>query len=145
MMRYSLLLSSAVILFLAFTACKKSDKTNNSRTMANVSGTYMLTALTVSEGGASANLYDSLPACEKDNKIVLDANGGAQFIDAGPAICTPSTDSTGSWSLSAHGDSLYLGDESALIKSFDGKTLVVTSNQKFSGLSLEATTTLTKQ
>ncbi|HEY4154556.1 MAG TPA: hypothetical protein VGM24_03995 [Puia sp.] len=145
MMRYSTFLLSAVILFLGFTACKKSDKSNSSRTVANISGTYVLTALTAGQGGASFNVYDSLPACEKDNKIVLEASGNAQFIDAGPAVCSPSSDSTGSWHLSAGADSIYLGDEAAYIKSFDGKTLVVTNSQEFSGLTLVATTTLTKE
>ncbi len=143
-MRYSLLLSSAVILFLGFTACKKSDKTNSSRTMANVSGTYRITALTASQGSASFNVYDSLPACEKDNLIELQSNGGALFIDAG-TVCSPRSDSTGAWHLSASGDSLYLGGEAALIKSFDGKSLVVTNQQTFSGFTVVATTTLMKQ
>jgi hypothetical protein len=143
-MRYSLILSSAAILFLGFVACKKSDKTNSAKTMANMSGTYTLTGLTTSiQGSASTNIYDSLPACEKDNKIVLDPNGGAQFIDAG-TICSPSSDSTGAWRLSAGSDSLYLGDEAAFIQSFDGQKLVLTSSQKFSGLTVVATTTLTK-
>ncbi len=140
-MRYSLLLASAFLLFLA---CKKSDKSNNSRTAANFAGTYALTALTVNEGGATFNAYDSLPACEKDNLIQLNANGSAQFIDAGIA-CAPPEDSTGAWHLSAKADSIYLGNEAAFINSFDGKTLVVSNQQSISGFMVQATTTLVKQ
>jgi len=143
MMRYSLVFSSAIILFLGFTACKKSDKTNNSRTAANMAGTYGLVAVTVSQGGATVNIYDSLPACEKDNLIQLNANGSAQFIDAGTA-CNPPQDSTGAWHLSASTDSMYLGNEAAYIKSFDGKTLVLSNQQMISGLNIVTTSTLAK-
>lgn len=143
-MRYSLLFSSAVILFLGFAACKKSDKTNNSRTMANMAGTYGLIALTASQGGTTFNLYDSLPACEKDNLIQLNANGGAQFIDA-KIVCSPPKDSTGSWHLSVKADSIYLGNQAAYIKSFDGKTLVISNQQMISGFTVVSTTTLAKQ
>lgn len=143
-MRSSLFLSSAAILFLGFTACKKSDKTNSSKTVANVSGSYKLTALTATQGGTSFNLYDSLPACEKDNLIVLNANGSAQFVDAGTA-CNPPQDSTGAWHLSANADSIYMGNDAAYINSFDGKTLKLTTDQKISGFTVTAMTTLTKQ
>lgn len=143
-MRSSLFLSSAAILFLGFTACKKSDKTNSSKTVANVSGSYKLTALTATQGGTSFNLYDSLPACEKDNLIVLNANGSAQFVDAGTA-CNPPEDSTGAWHLSANADSIYMGNDAAYINSFDGKTLKLTTDQKISGFTVTAMTTLTKQ
>lgn len=140
-MRYSLLLASAVMLFVA---CKKSDKTNTSRTMANMAGTYGLTALTATEAGITFNVYDTLPLCERDNLIELNANGSAQFIDAGLA-CTPPQDSTGAWHLSANADSIYLGNEAALINSFNGKTLVLSSQQSISGFSFSATETLVKQ
>ena len=143
-MRSSLFLSSAAILFLGFTACKKSDKTNSSKTVANVSGSYKLTALTATQGGTSFNLYDSLPPCEKDNLIVLSANGSAQFVDAGTA-CNPPEDSTGAWHLSANADSIYMGNDAAYINSFDGKTLKLTTDQKISGFTVTAMTTLTKQ
>jgi hypothetical protein len=144
MTRYSLLIPSACLLFLAVAACKKSDKNNDSRTMTNVAGTYNLTALTANLGGISFNVYDTLPACEKDNQIILSANGDAQFVDAG-VTCTPAEDSTGTWSLSAKADSLYLGNQAGFIKSFDGKTIVLVSSEQFGGVPLQATTTLTKQ
>jgi hypothetical protein len=141
MTRYSLLLASAFLLFLA---CKKSDKTNTSRTAASMSGTYMLTALTATEAGITFNAYDSLPPCEKDNLIQLNANGSAQFIDAGIA-CVPPEDSTGAWHLSTKADSIYLGNQSAFIQSYDGKTLVLSNQQNISGFNVSATETLVKQ
>ena len=62
--------------FLVINACsKKSSSPNNARTVQNLSGSYTITALTANAGGLTINLYDSLPACEKDNTIQLDANG----------------------------------------------------------------------
>ena len=143
-MRYSMILTAAVMMVLGFTACKKSDNKNSAKTVANVSGSYKLTALTASQGGVSFNLYDSLPACEKDNLIVLNTSGSAQFVDAGVA-CDPPQDSTGAWHLSPNADSIYLGNDAAYINSFDGKTLKLTTDQKISGFTVTATTTLTKQ
>jgi hypothetical protein len=142
MMRYSMILTAAVILVLGFTACKKSDNKNSAKTVANISGTYNLTALTINLGSINFNAYDTLPDCEKDNVILLNADGTAQYVDGG-ITCQPPADSTAAWHLSADADSLYLGDNGTAIKSFDGKSLVVTTSQ-YNGFNGDITITLAK-
>lgn len=131
--------------FLVINACsKKSSSPNNARTVQNLSGSYTITALTANAGGLTINLYDSLPACEKDNTIQLDANGIATFIDAGTK-CVPSSDSSGTWSLSQNTDTIYVAGSASFIKSWDGSTLVLTNAETVSGIPVTATTTLSKK
>ena len=134
----------AIALILGMTACKKSTTTSNARTVQNLSGSYMITALTATLSGFTLNLYDSLPACERDNLIQLNSDMTAKFIDAG-VKCVPPSDSSGVWSLSQNTDTIYLAGNASYIKSWDGSTLVVTNAAQFSGFPVTATTTLKKQ
>ena len=144
-MRKIVLAASALGFILVINACKKNDSNNSSaKTVQNLSGSYSLVSLTASLLGASVNLYDSLPACDKDNVIQLNANLSVQFVDDGVA-CVPPSDSTGTWSLSSNTDSIYVDSSPNFIKSWDGKTLVLTSQEEISGFPVTATTTLSKK
>jgi hypothetical protein len=143
-MRKILLATSAIALFLTINACQKSSTTSNARTVQNFSGSYSITALTASLSGLVINLYDSLPACERDNLIQLNSDLTAKFIDAG-VKCVPPSDSTGIWSLSQNMDTIYLAGSGSYIQSWDGSTLVVTNAESIQGFPVTATTTLKKQ
>jgi hypothetical protein len=143
-MRKIVLAASAMALLFVVNACKKSTGTSNARTVENLSGSYNITALTATLSGLSVNLYDSLPPCERDNVIQLNTNLTAQFIDAG-TVCVPPSDSTGTWSLSANTDSIYVEGSASYIKSWDGSTLVLTNAETISGFPVVATTTLVKK
>jgi hypothetical protein len=143
MKRYNICIPAILLVLLVAVACKKSDSNNSARTVANLSGTYKLTALTGEYLSISINIYDSLPACEKDNLIKLNTDLTAVFTDAGTK-CNPPEDSTGVWALS--GDSLYVGDIAGKIKSFDGKTLVLTGDLEVEpAITVAATSTFVKQ
>ncbi|HEY4936449.1 MAG TPA: lipocalin family protein [Puia sp.] len=148
-MRKIQLASAAIVLFLVFYACKKSvNPTSNARTVQNLSGSYNLTALKGSILGISINLYDSLPPCERDNVIQLNADLTAQFIDSGTVSairCVPPSDSTGTWSLSQNTDTLYIAGSANFITSWNGTTLVLTGDQSVSGYTATVTTTLVKK
>jgi ABC-type Fe3+-citrate transport system substrate-binding protein len=148
-MRKIALAASIGCLILVINACKKSDSNSSNpsaRTVQNFSGSYGITAITANVLGLNVNLYDSLPACDRDNIIQLDTNKTAQFIDAGVA-CVPPSDSTGTWSLSSNTDTLYIAGSPNFIKSWDGKTLVLTSVENITGIPVPvtATTTLAKK
>jgi hypothetical protein len=144
-MRKILLAASAITLLLVINACKKSSSTSNARTVQNFAGSYMITALSVNLAGVDFNVYDTLPACEKDNVIQLNAtNMEASFVDAG-VKCVPPSDSTGTWSLSSNTDTLYVAGSASFIKSWDGSTLVLTNAENVGGYPVTATTTLKKQ
>ena len=143
-MRKIVLTASAIGLFLVINACKKSSGPSNARTVANFSGSYNLTALTATLSGLSINLYDSLPDCERDNVIQLNTDLTASYIDAGTK-CVPPSDSTGTWSLSANTDTIYVAGSASYIKSWDGSTLVLTNAEEISGIPITATSTLVKK
>ncbi len=143
-MRKIVLSASAIALFLVINACMKSTNTTNAKTVQNLSGSYNLKGLTANVLGTILNLYDSLPACERDNVIKLNTDMSAQFIDSG-TVCVPPSDSTGTWSLSQNTDTIYIAGSASFIKSWDGKTLVLNNAEQISGFPVTATTTLLKQ
>ena len=125
-MRKIILTTVAAAALFSFISCKKSDNVSSAKTVQNISGSYNLTGLTWSALGVTANVYDSLPPCEKDNIIQLNTDGSVHEIDAKILCVPPESDSVSTWSLSSKGDSLYLDNSPYLIKSWDGKTLVIT-------------------
>ena len=148
-MRKIALAASIGTLILVINACKKSDSNSTNpgaRTVQNFSGSYKLTAITANILGLNVNLYDSLPACDRDNVIELDSNKEARFIDAGVA-CVPPSDSTGTWSLSSNTDTLYIAGTANFIKLWDGTNLMLTSTENIQGIPVPvvATTTLVKK
>ena len=148
-MRKIALAASIGTLILVINACKKSDSNSTNpgaRTVQNFSGSYKLTAITANVLGLNVNLYDSLPACDKDNVIELDSNKEARFIDAGVA-CVPPSDSTGTWSISSNTDTLYIAGTANFIKLWDGTNLMLTSTENIQGIPVPvvATTTLVKK
>ena len=144
-MRKIHLVSAAIALFLVFLACKKTNSpAANARTVQNFTGYYSLKDLKASILGVTIDLYDSLPSCEQDNLILLNANLTAQFIDTG-TVCVPPTDSSGTWSLSQNTDTLYIAGSANFITSWDGTNLVLTGNQDVSGFTALVTTTLLKK
>lgn len=145
-MRKIYVATAIMTLFLGIFACKKSNNNtpSNARTVQNFSGDYSLTALKGSIFGVPVDLYDSLPPCERDNVIQLNANLTANFIDSG-LKCVPPSDSTGTWSLSSNTDTLYVAGTANFITSWDGTTLVLTGNQSVSGFQVVVTTTLIKK
>ncbi len=146
-MRKIHLAASAIALLFVFNACSKSSNStspSNARTVQNFSGTYNLTDLKASVFGVSTDIYDSLPPCEQDNLIKLNADLTAQFIDTG-TVCVPKSDSSGIWSLSQNADTLYIAGSANFINSWDGTTLVLLGQQTISGFPATVTTTLVKK
>ena len=148
-MRKIALAASIGTLILVINACKKSDSNSTNpgaRTVQNFSGSYKLTAITANVLGLNVNLYDSLPACDKDNVIELDSNKEARFIDAGVA-CVPPSDSTGTWSLSSYTDNLYIFGTGHFIMLWEITNLMLTSTENIQGIPVPvvATTTLVKK
>ncbi len=133
--------------FLVISACsKKNTTTSNARTVQSFSGSYSITSITANVVGQTVDIYDSLPPCERDNIIQLDATGIAKFIDAG-TVCVPPSDSTGAWSLSQNTDTIYVAGGASFIKSWDGTTLVLNNQETITGIPfpVTATTTLSKK
>ncbi len=129
-MKNKILPFSAIILFSAFAACSKDGSQPGDRSVANISGVYNLTSLIVSQGSVSTDEYPSLPDCAKGNTIEFKSELIVSFHDV-PPVCDPPTDSTSNWSLSPNADTIYIATNKYLINSWDGTTLVLSSDEEY--------------
>jgi hypothetical protein len=118
-----LLIACGSILF----SCKK-DKSNDqssgcSVTVANLAGTYKLTALQYKLTASSQPIdyLTTMDACEKDDILTLKNNGTYVHTDAG-IVCSPSESNEGTWSLK---DKTLTSDGilNGTVANFDCKTL----------------------
>ena len=135
------LLFSVTLAALTLISCKK-DKDCETST-ASLSGNYRQTAIKYKQTPSSTeqDVFANLPACEKDDILVLNSNGSYNYQDAG-TVCTPNGSFSGTWSYS--GSTITINGEAATIQSFDCSSLVIyIENQLAPGD--RVTTTLVKQ
>jgi len=119
-------LSSLVLLTLL--SCGK-DKDECNKDTASISATYKVTAVKykLTSSSAEVDYYNQFytEACEKDDRIILAANGTATLVDAG-IKCTPAGDDVTTWSVS--GNTLTLDGDPLNIESFDCSTLAISES-----------------
>jgi hypothetical protein len=112
------------VLTLVFASCKKDNKDEPvTPTKENLTGSYRLTAFTVTSGGSTLNLFNMMDACQKDDIYKLNADNSYVVDDAG-IVCSPSNEYTGDWSL-VNSTTINIDGDVGTIKSWNGKTLVV--------------------
>ena len=123
------LLAIALCAFI-LVSCKKDKKCNADA--AGISGNHRVTAVTyrTSPTSPETSFYDFFfpDACDRDNIIVLNANGTYELIDAG-TVCSPSSSETGTWTVV--GSTINIDGEIATIASFDCDNLVMVQNDYF--------------
>ena len=111
-----------------FSSCRKEGHNDDTckTDMSHIAGTYKLTALEykASASGSGQDFLQFLDDCEKDDVLVLHANGAYNYNDMGK-VCTPDGSGTGTWSVS---DNHLLTSDNSMLKgivsSFDCKVLV---------------------
>ena len=113
-------------------SCKDDEQQTCNKDMAGIAGTYRITAVKY-KANASASEVDYYnffftDACEKDDNIVLNANGTATFNDAGTA-CSPPNNYSATWSVS--GNTLTLDGDPANIDNFNCSTMTVSVSDYF--------------
>ena len=93
---------SLVVLSAVLVSCKKDDK-NCDFNSANFVGSYRVTGLTYKADAATPPVdeFALLPACEKDDVVIFNANNTSTYSDAGVA-CTPPGNDTGVWAISGN-------------------------------------------
>lgn len=136
-MRKVLLVCSALVILVS--SCKK-DKDDEpvTPTKENLTGSYKVTKLEAVINGTSQDLTnndDWTEACQRDDIHKLNADNTYQWLDAG-VKCNPSEDYSDFWSLT-NSTTIVVDGYSYTIKSFDGKTLVLTEN--FMGAEIKTT------
>lgn len=135
-------------LALLFGSCKKDKDENPAVTTENIAGTYTLGSVTIKTGASAEQDYTAAyydEACERDDQIVLNANGTAAYTDAG-VKCDPAGDETGTWALTSNNTRIsFDGTDEMSIVSFDGKVLKIGETDNSSGTTITYTITLNKQ
>lgn len=124
--------TAAIIALMVFNSCKKDKTANCEKTMASIAGKYLITRI---ELGVNNNYQDAddRDACEKDDHILLNADGTVEYKDDG-TVCDASGDDSGTWTIDSNGKITIssVGDvyaESADITSFDCTTLVLSGTE----------------
>ena len=118
-------------------SCKKDAATSNTcaKTVANIAGTYSPIKNEISMMNAPfADITSQWQPCERDDKLILNANGIYTYQDLGIS-CTPSGNSSGTWSISSADGKFTINDTgsaqeitNADITSFDCSTLILTGD-----------------
>jgi len=117
------------MLALVFASCKK-DKTDEpvTPTKENLTGSYKLTAVKMTSGTSTLDLFLLMDACDKDDSYLLNADNSYSVKDDG-TMCSPSNDYTGgNWSL-VNSTTINIDGEVGTIKSWNGKTLVLEASE----------------
>lgn len=121
------------LLLCIFFSCKKNDNNINcDKTVASIAGAYTIVKFEIGFNGIFQDFTNQIDACDLDNKILLNADGTTVTQDVG-VVCTPSSNSTGTWSISSAGK-ISINDNNggptdistADITSYDCSTLVLT-------------------
>jgi hypothetical protein len=109
---------------LLFASCKKDNKNEPvTPTKENLTGTYKLSAFSMTSNGTTTDLIMFMDACDKDDLYKLNTDYSYNVQDAG-VVCSPSNDYSGSWSL-VNSTTINIDGDVGTIKSWNGKTLVV--------------------
>ncbi|MBN8699628.1 MAG: lipocalin family protein [Chitinophagales bacterium] len=123
---------SVMGLAVSLVSCQKEQSTLNGCTlsMASIAGTYKITSIRY-KSASNAPEQDYLAMmepCEKDDLIKVNANGTADYQDAGTK-CSPEGSYPSTWSLS--GNTMTIDGVTGTIQSFDCRKLVITASGAF--------------
>jgi hypothetical protein len=111
----------------ALVSCKKDDSTPDTKCFTDIlylTGSYKTTAIKYKASNSSPeqDYFALLDACEKDDVVKLNANGTADYQDAG-TVCSPNGTYSSTWSL--NGNTIIMDGTAGTIQSFDCKKLIV--------------------
>jgi Lipocalin-like domain len=125
--RFAAILFLITIVTLSTNCRKESSSDNGCKTdMQHIAGNYKLSGLKykANASGAEQDFLDQLDDCEKDDLIVLHANGSYEHKDVG-LICSPENSMSGTWGIQGnHITSSDAGFLEGTITNFDCKLLV---------------------
>lgn len=123
-------LSVAFFATVLLTSCQKDVEEappSCQQTVAGLSGTYKISAMKyrASSSSPEQDWLPLMPVCERDNTILLFADGTYSELDL-ETVCSPSSSESGTWSLS--GTTIISdGEIAGRIESYDCQKLVVST------------------
>ena len=132
------------LIMVILVSCSKEGGSNSTAiNVANISGTYKLTGLTVQLTPLPPqSILDSIPDCQRDDLIKLNHDMSLYLVDNG-VTCVPPANDTSTWSL--NGNTITIDTLTGTIQKYDGQFLIINSTIDFNGFPVVATETLTKQ
>jgi hypothetical protein len=130
-----------IVATLASSACRKDTAPPQSNiSKEKLAGTYKVTAMKLKgTNGTEADLFTTLPDCQKAGRQTLSPNSSYLLEDA----CNPADNQTGSWAY-VNNRQIVINGLAGGIVSFDGTNLVL-SFENLLGMPGTLTETLTKQ
>ena len=144
------LMLSIIFATIILAGCTKSkDSEPVGVTKENLAGSYKLTALKSKTNiiPDEVDSYGELEACEKDDIYTLRADFTADYTDAGTKCDPDGSYPNVNWQLD--GNNIMIpgssSDYSGVVKSYDGKTLVVEGSYSIGSISVTVKATFTKQ
>jgi len=115
----------ASVLFL--TSCQKEQSDDapdtSTPTVANLSGSYKISKITVINSGIETDVTGFTDACLRDDIYKLNADMSFEIVDAG-VQCSPPGNTKSTWSLT-NSTTIVIAGNSGTIRKFDGKNLEV--------------------
>lgn len=122
---------SVIILAATVTSCQKEESGSApcNTNMASIAGSYKVLSMKYKAStGSEQDFLEALEDCEKDDIVKLNADGTANYQDAG-TVCTPGGSYNSTWSLS--GNTITMDGDAATIQLFDCKKLVVVTKDVY--------------
>lgn len=139
-----------LIIIASLISCKKTDKPTNDciASISSIAGTYKVTSVQykVSSSATAADMFSSLPDCQRDDTYQLNADGSVVVADAGVSCgLPPAPGLPTSWSLESNNTRIQMAEYNMLIESFDCNSLVVSETDTFVPGDIRTTTYVKQQ
>lgn len=125
-MKKIVLIFAAIV---ALNSCKKEDtnaEVSQDLTLANVAGSYKMTAASITTNGTSVDIFNNpnyYEACEKDDVTTFTTSGTYTIADAGTK-CSPTTDDTGTYSVNTTAKTMTVDGSTMTVETFTNKKIV---------------------
>lgn len=143
------LLPSLVLLSL-FISCKKKEASTDVEldvTLANVAGSYKITAAKLTTLGTTQDIYNDpmyFDLCEKDDIIRFTTSGTYTITDLG-TMCNPPNNDAGVYSVNTTAKTITVDGETGNVKSLTATKLIVEQTMGTGVSASSITVTYTKQ
>ncbi|MBL0359188.1 MAG: lipocalin family protein [Chitinophagaceae bacterium] len=126
----------ALAMIAGFASCKKTETPANPcvASVSTIAGTYKISSITykLNASATAADMFASVPDCQKDDTYQLNTDGSVVFTDAGVSCGLPPLPGTPiSWTLEGNNTRIQMAEFNMTIVSFDCSKLIVSEADLF--------------